>query len=74
MYFIGIGLLASLFLLPSRTILNSSQADKDQTFFSAIKRVFFTQRIHFISFGFFVCGFQITLVETHIPGYMQEGE
>ena len=22
--------------------------------------------------GFFVCGFQITLVGTHIPGYMQE--
>ena len=22
--------------------------------------------------GFFVCGFQITLVATHIPGYMQE--
>jgi len=23
-------------------------------------------------FGFFVCGFQITLVSAHIPGYLQE--
>ena len=22
--------------------------------------------------GFFVCGFQITLVGTHVPGYMQD--
>ena len=72
MYFIGIGLLASLFLLPSRTILNSSQADKDQTFFSAIKESFSHKGYILLVFGFFVCGFQITLVGTHIPGYMQE--
>ena len=40
MYFIALGLLASLFLLPSKTILNSSQADRDQTFSSAIKEAF----------------------------------
>jgi MFS family permease len=37
MYFIAIGLFASIFLLPSKTIINSSQADRDQTFTSAIK-------------------------------------
>ncbi len=72
MIFIVIGLLASLFLFPSRTIINSSQADRDQTFFSAIKEAFSHKGYVLLVLGFFVCGFQITLVGTHIPGYMQD--
>ena len=37
MYFIFFGLIASLFLLPSKTIINSSKADRDQSFFAALK-------------------------------------
>ena len=40
MYFIIFGLITSFFLLPSKTIINSSQADRDQTFISAIKEAF----------------------------------
>ncbi len=72
MIFIVIGLLASLFLFPSKTIINSSQADRDQTFFSAIKEAFSHKGYVLLVLGFFVCGFQITLVGTHIPGYMQD--
>ena len=72
MYFIALGLLASLFLLPSKNILNSTQADRDQTFVSAIKEAFSHKGYILLVLGFFVCGFQITLVGTHIPGYMQE--
>jgi len=72
MYFIALGLLASLFLLPSKTILNSSKADRDQTFTSAIKEAFSHKGYVLLVLGFFVCGFQITLVGTHIPGYMQD--
>ena len=72
MIFIVIGLIVSLFLFPSKTVINSSQADRDQTFFSAIKEAFSHNGYVLLVLGFFVCGFQITLVGTHIPGYMQD--
>ena len=72
MYFIIFGLIASFFLLPSKTIINSSQADRDQTFISAIKEAFAHKGYVLLVLGFFVCGFQITLVGTHVPGYMQD--
>ena len=72
MIFIGFGLIASLFLLPSKSIIDSTQADRDQTFASAIKEAFEHKGYVLLVLGFFVCGFQITLVGTHIPGYMQE--
>ena len=72
MYFIIFGLIASFFLLPSKTIINSSQADRDQTFISAIKEAFAHKGYVLRVLGFFVCGFQITLVGTHVPGYMQD--
>jgi len=72
MYFIVLGLIASLFLLPSKTIINSSQADRDQSFVSAIKEASAHKGYILLVLGFFVCGFQITLVGTHIPGYMQD--
>ena len=72
MYFIAFGLIAALFLLPTKTIINSTQADRDQTFFAAIKEAFSHKGYILLVLGFFVCGFQITLVGTHIPGYMQE--
>ena len=71
-YFIIFGLIASFFLLPSKTIINSSQADRDQTFTSAIKEAFAHKGYILLVLGFFVCGFQITLVGTHVPGYMQD--
>ena len=72
MIFIGFGLIASLFLLPNKIVIESSQADRDQTFLSAIKEAFTHKGYVLLVLGFFVCGFQITLVGTHIPGYMQE--
>ena len=72
MYFIVFGLITSFFLLPSKTLINSSQADRDQTFTSAIKEAFMHKGYVLLVLGFFVCGFQITLVGTHVPGYMQD--
>ena len=72
MIFIAIGLVVSIFLFPAKTIINSSQADRDQTFLSAIKEAFSHKGYILLVLGFFVCGFQITLVGTHIPGYMQD--
>ena len=72
MYFIIFGLIASFFLFPSKSVINSSQADRDQTFASAIKEAFAHKGYILLVLGFFVCGFQITLVGTHVPGYMQD--
>ncbi len=72
MIFIFMGLVVSIFLFPAKTIINSSQADRDQSFLSAIKEAFSHKSYILLVLGFFVCGFQITLVGTHIPGYMQD--
>ena len=72
MIFIAFGLVVSLFLFPAKTVINSSKADRDQTFLSALKEAFSHKGYVLLVLGFFVCGFQITLVGTHIPGYMQD--
>ncbi len=72
MIFIFFGLIVSLFLFPAKSVISSSQADRDQTFLSALKEAFFHKGYVLLVLGFFVCGFQITLVGTHIPGYMQD--
>ena len=53
-------------------IINSSKADRDQSFSAAIKEAFSHRGYILLVLGFFVCGFQITLVGTHVPGYMQD--
>ena len=71
MYFIALGLLASLFLLPSKNILNSTQADRDQTFVSAIKEAFSHKGYILLVLGFLFADFKL-LVGTHIPGYTRK--
>jgi MFS family permease len=72
LYFIIFGLIFSLFLLPAKNnSFSSSQADREQSFTDAIKEAFKHKGYLLLVAGFFVCGFQITLVATHIPGYMK---
>ena len=73
MYFILFGLVASIFLLPKKNIDNNlSNSTRNQVFSSALKEAFSHRGYLLLVAGFFVCGFQITLVATHIPGYMQD--
>ena len=73
MYFILFGLVASLFLIPNRNIEhNLKNSTKNQAFMPAIKEAFSHKGYLLLNAGFFVCGFQITMVATHIPGYMQD--
>ena len=72
LYFIVFGLIFSLFLLPAKNnSFSSSQADREQSFTDALKEAFKHKGYLLLVAGFFVCGFQITLVATHIPGYMK---
>ena len=72
MFFVLVGAIASLFLLPSKKILPNTENIKDQTFLESMKEAFSHKGYKLLLSGFFVCGFQITLVGTHIPGYMQD--
>ena len=72
MFFILFGLVASIFLLPKKNINNNARTIKDQTFKESLQEAFSHKGYILLLAGFFVCGFQITLVATHIPGYMQD--
>ena len=72
MYFIFFGAIASLFILPAKKNSSNIGSVKEQTFLEAMKEAFSHKGYILLVSGFFVCGFQITLVATHIPGYMQE--
>ena len=71
MYFILFGLITSLFILPKKEAL-ILKTEKSQNFLEAMKEAFSHKGYVLLVAGFFVCGFQITLVGTHVPGYMQD--
>ena len=72
-YFLIFGAICSLFLFKKEYVdtTNNSFA-RNQTTLSALKEAFKHKGYMLLVAGFFVCGFQITLVATHIPGYIQE--
>ncbi len=73
LFFILFGLIASIFLLPAqKSPIQNATSNSNQSFKDAIKEAFSHKGYVLLVCGFFVCGFQITLVATHIPGYMQD--
>jgi MFS family permease len=72
MYFILFGLASAIFLLPRRENSQGFKVDKNQVFSVALREAFSHKGYLLLNAGFFVCGFQITMVATHIPGYMQD--
>jgi len=74
LYFIIFGMFAGIFLLPVKKEKISSDTAKinEQTILEALKEAFNHKGFILLTFGFFVCGFNITLVSAHIPGYIQE--
>ena len=71
MYFILFGLITSLFILPKK-VAPILKTEKSQNFMEAMQEAFSHKGYVLLVAGFFVCGFQITLVGTHVPGYMQD--
>ena len=72
LYFIVFGIIAGFFLLPVKTLNKSDyNVEKDQTIKEALKEAFSHRGYILLTLGFFVCGFQITLVSAHIPGYIE---
>ncbi len=74
LYFIIFGIIAGIFLFPFKKEKSASEniKIKEQTIAEALKEAFSHKGFILLTFGFFVCGFNITLVSAHIPGYIQE--
>jgi len=74
LYFIVFGMLAGIFLFPVKKekITATNIKVNEQTIPEALKEAFNHKGFILLTFGFFVCGFNITLVSAHIPGYIQE--
>jgi len=74
LYFIIFGMIAAIFLLPVKKdkMIGTNTKTQQQTIPEALKEAFNHKGFILLTFGFFVCGFNITLVSAHIPGYIQE--
>jgi MFS family permease len=72
-YFLIFAGICSLFLFKKTYIDTTNNSfTRDQTALNAMKEAFKHKGYMLLVAGFFVCGFQITLVATHIPGYIQQ--
>jgi len=66
-----IGLIISLFLSTPMAEVNQEN-ESNQTAVEAIKEAFSNKSFNFLTLGFFVCGWHIALVATHIPMHIRD--
>ena len=74
LYLVLFGVIAAIFLREVRKENNIKDSTKvhSQTLTEALKEALNHKGFILLTFGFFVCGFNITLVSAHIPSYIQE--
>ena len=68
---LGIGLIVALFVSTPKIPVGVNQ-DNNQTARDALKEAFSNKSFIYLTLGFFVCGWHIALVATHIPTYMSD--
>ena len=68
---LGVGLIVSLFVSTPKIPVGVNQ-DNNQTAREALKEAFANKSFIYLTLGFFVCGWHIALVATHIPTYMAD--
>ena len=66
-----VGLIISLFLSTPMSEFKKENENK-QTAVEAIKEAFSNKSFNFLTLGFFVCGWHIALVATHIPMHIRD--
>jgi predicted MFS family arabinose efflux permease len=66
-----VGLIVSLFLSTPMTGFKQ-ESENRQTAIEAIKEAFSNKSFNFLTLGFFVCGWHIALVATHIPMHIRD--
>ncbi|MDC1159267.1 MFS transporter [Candidatus Pelagibacter sp.] len=69
--FLVIGLFLAFLLTTPKDVIGGIIDDK-QTAMEAIKEAFKSKSFIYLTLGFFVCGWHITLVATHIPEYLND--
>ncbi len=68
---LGLGLLVALFVSTPKIPVGVNQ-DNNQTVREALREAFANKSFIYLTLGFFVCGWHIALVATHIPTYMAD--
>ena len=68
---LGLGLVAALFVSTPKIPVGVNQ-NNNQTARDALKEAFANKSFIYLTLGFFVCGWHIALVATHIPTYMSD--
>ena len=69
--FIFIGLILAFFLTTPKDVVGG-KIDDNQTATEALKEAFKSKSFIYLTLGFFVCGWHIALVATHIPVYIND--
>ena len=69
MIFLMIGLIVAFFVR-SPSLHQSTEISNNQSTMGALKEAFQNKSYVLLTAGFFVCGFHITLVGTHVPKYV----
>ena len=70
-FLLGLGLLVALFISTPKIPIGSEQ-NNNQTATDALKEALSNKSFIYLTLGFFVCGWHIALVATHIPTYMMD--
>ena len=68
---LGLGLVVALFVSTPKIPVGVN-LDNNQTARDALKEAFANKSFIYLTLGFFVCGWHIALVATHIPTYMAD--
>jgi MFS family permease len=69
--FLVVGLFLAFLLTTPKNVVGGIIEDK-QTAGEAIKEAFKNKSFIYLTLGFFVCGWHITLIATHIPAYLND--
>ncbi len=68
------GLISLLALrLPASEIRNSPQAEVEEPFIEILRRARTNRSYLLLVAGFFVCGFHVSFISTHLPAYLSDG-
>ena len=70
-FLLGLGLVVALFVSTPKIPVGTDQ-NNNQTATEALKEAFANKSFIYLTLGFFVCGWHIALVATHIPTYMMD--
>ena len=71
-YLLIIGLVTAFFITTPKIPVGSTPSENNQTAMEAIKEAFSSKSYNYLTLGFFVCGWHIALVATHIPTYVND--